>query len=364
MKALILAGGSGTRLRPITHTSSKQLVPVANKPILFYAIEHMARAGITDVGIVIGDTGDEIRDAVGNGSRWEVEVTYIPQEAPLGLAHAVLIARDFLGDEDFVMYLGDNLVREGVAAFVEEFERDRAEAPDGEVSAAQILLAKVSDPQRFGVAEFDANGRVLRLVEKPKVPPSEYALVGVYLFDKTIHEAVAALKPSARGELEITEAIQWLIDNGYKVRSTIVEGYWKDLGEIDALLEGNRLLLEALDRRIDGYVDKDSRIEGRVVIEKGAEVISSTVRGPAIVGRNAKIVNAYVGPFSAVGDSCELRDAEIEHSVVMERSKLLDVGRLEDSLIGRDVRLTRTERRPRATRLMIGDHSSVDFSWG
>lgn len=364
MKALILAGGAGTRLRPITHTSSKQLVPVANKPILFYALEHMAEAGITEVGMIVGDTEQEIRTAVGDGSRWNVDVTYIRQDAPKGLAHAVIVAREFLGEDEFVMYLGDNLIREGITAFVDEFAQRHDSEPPGDRSAAQILLAKVHDPQRFGVAELDEQGRVLSLVEKPEEPPSEFALVGVYMFDMTIHEAVAALRPSARGELEITEAIQWLIDNGHKVRSKTVEGYWKDLGELDAFLEGNRLVLEALSTRIDGDVDKDSRIEGRVVVERGAQIVRSTVRGPAIIGRNAKLTNAYVGPFTAIGDECELADSEIEHSVVMERSSLTNVGRIEDSLIGRDVRLTRTKQRPRATRLMVGDNSSLDLSWG
>lgn len=365
MKALILAGGSGTRLRPITYTSSKQLVPVANKPILFYAIEHMVKAGITDIGIVVGDVAAEIISSVGDGSRWNAQITYIQQDSPDGLAHAVLIARDFLADDDFVMYLGDNLVPEGIEDFVAQWQGSRTEPGTGdEVPAAQILLAEVPDPHRFGVAELDATGRIFRLEEKPKVPQSNLAVLGVYLFDQRIHEVVRQLKPSARGELEITEAIQGLIDGGYRVVSRVVESYWKDLGELDALLEGNRLMLEALEPRIDGYVDKDSRIEGRVVVEKGAEIVASTVRGPAIIGRHTRLTNAYVGPFTAIGDECVLSGAEIEHSVVMERSQLVGVGRVEDSLIGRDVQLVRTERRPRATRLMVGDHSRVDFSWG
>lgn len=360
MKALVLAGGAGTRLRPITYTSSKQLVPVANKPILFYALEQLAEADIREVGMIVGDTADEIKAAVGDGSKWGLDVTFIPQEAPLGLAHTVLIAREFLGDDDFVMYLGDNLIRQGIKEFVDKF---RVERVSDNPPSAHILLAKVPDPQRFGCPELDANGRVLRLIEKPKVPPSEYALVGFYMFSNMVHEAVAALKPSARGELEITEAIQWLIDGKRDVRSEFVEGYWKDLGELDAFLEGNRLLLEMLDRRIDGYVDKDSKVDGRVVIEKGAEVVGTTIRGPAIIGRDAKLVNSYVGPFTAIGDSCELVESEVEHSVIMEGSKLLNIGRLEDSLIGREAQLVRTQQRPRATRVMIGDHSWMNFSW-
>jgi glucose-1-phosphate thymidylyltransferase len=364
MKALILAGGSGSRLRPITYTSSKQLVPVANKPILFYAIEHMAQAGIIDIGMIVGDTAAEVREAVGSGERWGVHVTYIQQDSPAGLAHAVLIAHEFLGDDDFVMYLGDNLLRQGVKDFVDEFVRARAGVGGAVRPDAQILLAKVPDPHRFGVAELDVDGRVLRLVEKPKEPASDLALVGVYMFDSTIHEAVRALKPSARGELEITEAIQWLIDNGRRVNAHLVEGYWKDLGELDAFLDGNSLLLEGLETRIEGNVDDNSRLDGRVVIEAGAVLVNSTVRGPAVIGRNVKLTNSYVGPFSAIGDGCELVDSEIEHSVIMERSKLIDVGRIEDSLIGRNVKLTRSQRRPRATRLMIGDSSTIDFSWG
>lgn len=364
MKALILAGGAGTRLRPITYTSSKQLVPVANKPILFYAIEQIAAAGITEVGMIVGDTVDEIKAAVGTGEQWGISVTYIQQEAPLGLAHAVLIAEEFLGDEEFIMYLGDNLVRSGVAEFIEMFSRERKDVPDELKPSAQILIAKVPDPTRFGVVALDDQNHVIGLVEKPKNPPSDFALVGIYMFDKTIHQAVRALKPSARGELEITEAIQWLIDNNFKVRSEMVDGYWKDLGELDAFLEGNRLLLEAIETRIDGFVDSDSRIDGRVIVEEGAEIFSSTVRGPAIIGKGTKLRNAYVGPFSSIGDNCEIIDAEIEHSVVMESSQLVNVGRVEDSLIGREVKFIRTDRRPRASRLMVGDHSALDISWG
>ena len=267
MKGLILSGGAGTRLRPITHTSAKQLVPVANKPILFYGIEDLARAGIKQIGIVVGETRDEIVAAVGDGSRFGVEVTYLPQEAPLGLAHAVLIAADFLGDDDFVMYLGDNLLRQGIGSFVEAFEHDRnsAAAPafdrQPETPSAQILLAHVADPERFGVAELGEHDEVVRLVEKPKVPPSDLALVGVYLFDKSIHEAVRAIAPSARGELEITDAIQWLIDQGHRVRHEVVDGWWIDTGKLEPLLEGNRLILETLDRSIAGSVDEASRID-------------------------------------------------------------------------------------------------------
>jgi glucose-1-phosphate thymidylyltransferase len=364
VKGLILSGGAGTRLRPITHTSAKQLVPVANKPILFYGIEDMVEAGITDIGIITGDTGPEIREAVGDGSRWGAKVTYIPQDAPLGLAHCVLIARDFLGDDDFVMYLGDNLLRQGIAEFVERFEEDRHQsaAPGSTIPSAQILLARVSDPQRFGVAEIGPDGEVLHLVEKPENPPSDLALVGVYLFDPSIHEAVATIAPSPRGELEITDAIQWLIDNGHRVRHEVLEGWWKDTGKLQPLLEGNRLILETIERSIIGSVDDESIIDGRVVIEAGAQIINSTVRGPAIIGERTKVVNSYIGPFTSVYFDCEIVDSEIEHSVILEESKILGIPRVADSLVGKQVEVRRSETRPHATRLMIGDHSVVDLA--
>ena len=356
MRALIPCGGAGTRLRPITHTSAKQLVPVANKPILFYGLEAIAEAGIKEVGMVVGDTADEVRAAVGDGSRFGLSVTYLPQEAPLGLAHCVLIAREFLGDDDFVMYLGDNLLRQGVAGLVRSFEASRGEA------SAQILLARVPDPHRFGVAELNAAGEVVRLVEKPADPPSDLALVGVYLFDAEIHEAVRAIAPSARGELEITDAIQWLIDHGRRVRSQVVDGYWKDLGKLEALLEGNRLILETLHPVVVGRVDQESRIEGRVVVQAGAEIVRSTVRGPAIIGEGSRIVDSYVGPFTSVYYGCEVLRSEIEHSIVLEQSRITDVGRIADSLIGKQVEVTRSDTGPRVIRLMLGDHSQVDLS--
>lgn len=378
MKGLILAGGAGTRLRPITHTSAKQLVPVANKPILFYGLEAMADAGICQVGMIVGDTRAEIQAAVGDGSAWGLEVTYLPQEHPLGLAHCVMVAQPFLGEDDFVMYLGDNLLRQGIAGFVEAFEAERArlagslfgsghgwEAGGGDISekvpAAQILLARVSDPQRFGVAELDPSGHVVRLVEKPEVPPSDLALVGVYLFDARIHDAVAAIAPSARGELEITDAISWLLAHGHRVCHQVVDGYWKDLGELDALLEGNRLVLEGLAASTSGFVDAGSRVEGRVVIQAGARVVRSTIRGPAIIGERTLIEDSYIGPFTSVYYDCEIVRSEVEHSVILEQSRLVGAGRIEDSLIGKLVEVTRTARRPQATRLMLGDHSRVDL---
>ncbi|MGW3356278.1 glucose-1-phosphate thymidylyltransferase [Streptomyces bungoensis] len=354
MKALLLAGGSGTRLRPITHTSAKQLVPVANKPVLFYGLEAIAAAGVTEVGIVVGDTAAEIRAAVGDGSAFGVDVTYIPQAAPLGLAHAVLIARDFLGEDDFVMYLGDNFVVGGITDLVDAF---RAERPD-----AQILLTKVPNPTAFGVAELDAAGQVVGLEEKPRRPRSELALVGVYLFSPAVHEAVRAIEPSWRGELEITHAIQWLIDAGREVRSTTISGYWKDTGNVTDMLEVNRSVLERLERRIDGTVDDDSEIIGRVRIEAGAEVTRSRILGPAVVGTGTVVTGSYVGPFTSIAGDCRIEDSEIEYSIVLRGSSLRGVGRVEASLVGRDVEVTPATRTPAAHRLVLGDHSKVRIS--
>jgi glucose-1-phosphate thymidylyltransferase len=357
MKALILAGGAGTRLRPITHTSAKQLVPVANKPILFYGIEAMVAAGITEIGIIVGDTRAEVMAALGDGSRFGAAFTFIPQDAPLGLAHCVLIAADFLGDDDFVMYLGDNLLEQDLAAFVHAFEAARE---DDDAPTAQILLKQVPDPQRFGIAELDGDGNVVRLVEKPIDPPSDLALVGVYLFDRTIHEAVRSIEPSPRGELEITDAIQWLVDQGKRVRCELLTGWWIDTGKLTPLLEANRLLLEKIETRIDGKVDDTSTVDGRVVIEAGATVTNSTLRGPLVIGSGACISDSFVGPFTAIGDGCEIVNSEVEHSVVMERSRVIDIQRLEDSLIGKEALVCRSHVRPRALRLMVGDHCQID----
>ncbi len=368
MKGLILAGGAGTRLRPITHTSAKQLVPVANKPILFYGIEDMVAAGITQIGIITGETGPEIVEAVGDGSRFGAEVTYIPQSAPLGLAHCVLVAQDFLGGDDFVMYLGDNMLQQGLVDFVGAFEEERARwktppLDEGhELPAAQILLSPVPDPHRFGIAEVDGSGRVVRLVEKPQDPPSNLALVGVYLFTPAIHEAVEAIEPSPRGELEITDAIQWLVDHGHHVRHDTLSGWWLDTGKKDPLLESNRRVLETIEPRHDGSVDERSVIDGRVVVEEGAEIINSQVRGPAIVGAGTRVENSYIGPFTAVASGCRIVDSEVEHSVILERCSIEGVPRLIDSLIGRDSVIHRVDRRPRATRLMVGDHCSIELN--
>jgi glucose-1-phosphate thymidylyltransferase len=354
MKALVLSGGSGTRLRPITHTSAKQLVPVANKPVLFYGLEAIAEAGVTDVGIIVGDTAPAIEAAVGDGSKFGLKVTYIRQLAPLGLAHAVLVARDFLGEDDFVMYLGDNFIVGGITGLVEEFAAVRPEA--------QIMLTQVSDPKSFGVAELDEAGRVRNLEEKPKQPKSDLALVGVYLFTPAIHEAVADLKPSWRGELEITEAIQWLLDHDRTVNATTITGYWKDTGNVTDMLEVNRLVLESLEPRLDGTVSDDCEIIGRVVVEDGATVTGSRIVGPVIIGAGSTITGSYIGPFTAIEEDCSVEESEIEYSIVLSRTSIRGVRRIEASLIGHDAEVTPAPRVPRAHRLVLGDHSKVQIS--
>lgn len=356
MKALVLSGGAGTRLRPITHTSAKQLVPIANKPILFYVLEAIAATGVRQVGIVVGDTANEIQAAVGDGSAFALEVTYLRQEAPAGLAHAVLIAREFLDDERFVMYLGDNMIIGGITDLAAEFART---APD-----AQILLTKVDDPTQFGVAELGPDGQIVSLVEKPPNPRSDLALVGVYMFAPVIHEAVRAIRPSARGELEITDAIQWLVDHGYNVRPHVITGYWKDTGRLEDMLDTNRRVLESLEPAVAGAVDSASQLSGRVVIEEGARIVRSTVRGPAIIGRGTVVTDSYVGPFTSIYHSCEISATEIEHSIVLERSVIRGITRIEDSLIGRDVEVAPSAALPRAHRLMLGDHSRVSVAGG
>ena len=354
MKALVLSGGAGTRLRPITHTSAKQLVPVANKPVLFYGLEAIRDAGVTDVGIIVGDTHAEIEAAVGDGSELGIRVTYIRQEAPLGLAHCVLIAQDFLGDDDFVMYLGDNFIIGGITELVQEFREGSYDA--------QILLTKVDNPSQFGVAELGPHGGVTTLVEKPKEPKSDLALVGVYMFRAGIHDAVRAIKPSARGELEITDALQWLIDEGRDVRPHLVTGYWKDTGRLEDMLECNRKVLESVEPVVHGTVDADSALIGRVVVEEGAVVERSVVRGPAIIGRDTVLRDTYVGPFTSIYFGCTLEDTEIEHSIVLEQSTIRGVGRIEDSLIGKQVEVVPSAALPRAHRLMLGDHSRVSIA--
>jgi glucose-1-phosphate thymidylyltransferase len=351
LKGLILSGGKGTRLRPITHTSAKQLVPVANKPVLFYGIQAMAEAGIQEVGIIIApETGDEIRAAAGDGSRFGVKLTYIVQDEPAGLAHAVLTAEPYLGDSPFVMYLGDNLLQGGIQDFVEAFRRGE---PD-----ALILLTRVPDPEQYGVAELE-RGAVIRLVEKPSEPKTDLALVGVYMFNAGIHAAARAIKPSGRGELEITDAIQHLVDQGRRVEPHIVRGWWKDTGRLEDMLAANRLVLETIEGRVEGELI-DSQIDGRVIIEAGARLVRSAVRGPAVIGAGALLTDCYIGPYTAVGQDCMIENAEVEHSILLSGSRVSNLeGRMESSLLGRNVKIRRDQRQPRAYRFLVGDNSEI-----
>ena len=359
MKGLILSGGKGTRLRPLTYTSAKQLVPVANKPVLFYAIEAIVAAGITDIGIIVGDTRDEIRAAVGDGVRFGARITYIEQSAPLGLAHAVLIAEEYLDGSPFVMYLGDNLIAGGITRLVEEFRTLGCNS--------EILLAEVPTPEQFGVAELTADGKVRRLVEKPKEPQSNLALVGVYMFDAHIFESVRRIKPSKRGELEITDAIQDLIDRGLDVHPHIVRGWWKDTGKLEDMLEANRIVLEGLDPGLGaaplGTIGKESRIEGRVLLGEGVELVDSLVRGPVVIGDGARLESAFVGPYTSIGERCTLVCCEVENSIVLADCEIRDIPlRIDGSLIGRNVRIVKTDFKPKAYRFMLGDNSEVGIT--
>lgn len=351
MKGLVLSGGKGTRLRPLTHTGAKQLVPLANKPVLFYVLDDLVDAGITDIGMVVGDTAGQIEDAVGDGSRFGCRVTYIPQDRPGGLAHAVTVAAPFLGDDPFVMYLGDNFIQGGIAPYVQAFERSDA--------SAHLLLYPTPTPQAFGVAEL-RDGRIVSLEEKPERPKSNLALVGIYLFTPAIHDATHRISPSGRGELEITDAIRALLESGHEVRPHILQGWWIDTGKMEDMLDANRLVLLDMPGRIDGTVDASCTVQGTVVVERGARVSNSTLRGPLIIGEGACVENAYVGPFSAVGAHCLIRDSEIEYTIVMEHSQIVDLPhRLDASLIGRDVSVGRSTTRPTGYKLMLGDHSTV-----
>ncbi len=354
MKGLILSGGKGTRLRPLTFTSAKQLLPVANTPVLFRVIEAIRDAGITEIGVVIGDTGEEIKAAAGDGSRWGVRLTYIPQPAPLGLAHAVKISRDYLGDERFVMFLGDNVIQGGIHALIRQFADS--------THNSQIVLTEVADPRQYGVAVLDGQGRIARLIEKPKDPPSNLALVGIYMFDRHVFEAVEAIKPSWRNELEITDAIQWLVSNGFSVYPYVHKGWWVDTGKAVDMLEANSLVLSELTPRIEGAVDADSSVDSRVTIGAGAQIINSVVRGPTIIGENTRIVNSYVGPFTSIYHDCLIENAEIERCIVLENCRISDLpARLQDSLIGRNVTVAKSSHKPRAYKLTLGDFSQVDL---
>ena len=353
LKGLILSGGAGTRLRPITHTSAKQLVPVANKPVLFYGIEALVEAGVTEIGIIVSpETGDEIRAAAGNGDAFGASITYIDQAEPLGLAHAVLTAEEFIGDSPFVMYLGDNLLRDGIVDLVNAF---RASEPD-----ALILLTPVPDPTHYGVAELDGD-RVVHLVEKPEDPPSNLALVGVYMFTPLVFTAARAIEPSPRGELEITDTIQRLIDDGQRVESRTVGGWWKDTGRLEDMLEANRLVLEDLDARVDGELI-DSKVEGRVVIEAGARLERSLVRGPAVIGSGSVITDAYIGPYTAIDENVKVTRCEVEHSILLAGAEISDLhARMEASLLGRNVKLTSGNGLPKSLRMIVGDNAEIEI---
>jgi glucose-1-phosphate thymidylyltransferase len=351
MKGLILSGGKGTRLYPLTYTCAKQLVPVANKPVLHRVIEAICEAGIVDLGIVVGDTAAEIKQSVGDGSRWGATVQYIPQEVPLGLAHAVKISQDFLGGDRFVMFLGDNVIQGGISNLVRKFESS--------ASNAQVVLTRVAHPQQYGVAVLK-NGTIVRLVEKPRDPPSDLALVGIYMFDSTIFEAVNNIVPSWRNELEITDAIQYLIDHGRVVDPYVHTGWWIDTGAPGDMLDANRLVLDELEPKVDGYVDRDSKLIGKVTVQRGAEIIGSVIRGPAIIGEETRIVNAYIGPFTSIYHHVVVEKSEIEHSIVLENSRIIDIPqRIESSLIGRNVEVFRSPLLPKAYKITLGDHSKV-----
>ncbi len=354
MKAIILSGGKGTRLRPLTYSGAKQLVPIANKPILFYCIENIVDAGIKDVGMIISpETGQEIKDITGDGSRWGINIHYITQDVPGGLAHAIKTARDFLADSAFVMYLGDNLIGTGIDKFVDEFKKNSPEA--------LILLKEVDNPKQFGVADVSPEGKVLRLIEKPDVPPSNLALVGIYMFSPKIHEAIDRITPSKRGELEITDAIQELINMGCNVESFVLDMWWLDTGKKDDMLTANAIVLdEWLKGNINGNVNSTSKILGRVSVGKGTIIRNSTIRGPVVIGENATIENSFIGPHTSIGNNVSIIKSSVEHSVIMDNSELKNIERLEESLVGRRVRITENRVTHKALRLMLGDDSVVE----
>ena len=353
MKALILSGGKGTRLRPLTHTIAKQLIPVANKPIIHYVVDSVAQSGIKDIGVIIApETGEDVKETIGDGNLWDVDVTYIQQESPLGLAHAVKTAREFLGDSPFLMYLGDNLIGMEIKGFLDEFRNEDIDA--------SILLKGVHEPQRFGVAEVNGSGEVVRLVEKPKDPPSNLALVGVYAFSTVIHEAIDRIKPSWRGELEITDAIQELISMGRKVKSHVLDSWWLDTGKKDDMLEANRVVLdEMIHSDVKGKVAAGSKVIGRVYVEEGSYIENSTVRGPVVIGRDTILRNAFVGPYTSIGNDCRVEDTSLEFCVILDGSQIIGIERLEESLVGKKSVITKGDGPHRALRVHIGDDSEV-----
>ncbi|MGD0591424.1 MAG: glucose-1-phosphate thymidylyltransferase [Bacteroidota bacterium] len=354
MKALIASGGRGTRLRPITHTQNKHLIPIANKPILYYAIEAAADAGIKEIGIVHNADSQEVPKYIGDGSKWGVKITYIPQETPGGLAQVVQLAEKFIAGDKFIFYLGDNMLIGGVKRFVDEFEKSGCNC--------YLTLSRVKDPERFGVPEI-RDGKIVRVEEKPKQPKSNYAVAGIYLYDHHIFEAVKSLKPSARGELEISDAHTLLIERGLKIGYSEITGWWKDTGKPTDLLEANRLILDNIAPRNDGTVDKQSEVAGRVVIEKDARIINSKIRGPVIIGKNCVIENSYIGPFTSIGDRTEVRNSEIEYSIVLRDCKVTSVGiRIEGSILGNDVEVVEAVGKPQVHRFMIGDQSRIEVA--
>lgn len=353
MKALITSGGKGTRLRPLTHTQNKHLIPIANKPILQYAIEKVADAGIKQIGIITNQECQEVVDVFGDGSKWGVNIVYIPQEAPLGLAHVVKIAEDFIGKEPFIFYLGDNMVVGDVKRFIQAFETDNVNC--------YLTLSKVKDPERFGVPEIQGN-RIVRVEEKPSKPKSQFAVAGIYIYDHHIFEAVNNIKPSARGELEISDAHQYLLDHGYKVGFQEITGWWKDTGKPIDLLEANRLILEHMEPEIKGELNGDTHIAGSVTIEEGAKIINSNIRGPVIIGKNTIIENSYIGPFTSIYDECIIRNSEVEFSIVLKKCQIINVGiRIESSLLGYDVQILKAGGKPFTHQFMIGDQSRVEL---
>lgn len=356
MKALITAGGKGTRLRPITHTTNKHLIPIANKPMIHYAIEAVEEAGIKEIGIVINpDTGNEIKEAIGNGEKWGVSISYIIQEAPIGLAHVVKVSEDFIKNDSFVFYLGDNVIVGGIKRFLEKFQNSN--------NNCHLVLSKVKDPQRFGVPEIK-NGKIVKVEEKPKTPKSNFAVTGIYFYDSHILEAVNNIKPGWRGELEISDAHQYLIDKGYKIGFSEITGWWKDTGKPDDLLEANRIVLEKIKTHkefaIQGEVDKHSEIIGEVIIEKGAKISKSSIRGPGIIGENTIVENSYIGPFTSICYDCQIINSEIEYSIIMEESKIIDVEtRIERSILGKNVEIIKGDSKPKTQCFIVGDQSSI-----
>lgn len=355
MKALILSGGKGTRLRPLTYTRAKQLIPVANKPVLFRVIETIREADITDIGIVVGgQTAAEIQQTLGDGAQWGANLTFIHQASPDGLAHAVKISQDFLQESPFVMFLGDNVIQGGISPLIRDFANNDWNS--------QIVLKTVDDPRSYGVAELRPDGSILRLIEKPQHPPSNLALVGIYMFDHHIFEAVNAISPSGRNEYEITDAIQWLIDHNYTVYPHIHAGWWIDTGKAADMLEANSYVLADLTPQIaaDAQVDADSVVDGRVTLQAGAKIINSTVRGPTIIGENTTIKDSYVGPFTSVYHNATIENCEIERSIILEDAEIRDLGTLlRDSLIGRKAIVQSNGHKPRGLKMSLGDNSIV-----